>query len=158
MTSSSIFLVDLNVMWILQNKWAFHTLRIHECVVYASRIWSVWEVINEGICMPAFFSALVSVYICMSAQTHTHTHRSTMSLWPLQSNSSRQKSLKQPLFFWASWDPPSVSSALNSHQPLLLPKITGAPLKPAPHHSAAWPQERDQNTHKKGNTSYCGRR
>lgn len=89
-----------------------------------SRTWSVWEVINEGICMPAFFSAFVSVYLCMSAQTHTHTRRSTMSFWPLQSNSSTQKSLKQPLVFWASWDPPSVSSALNSHQPLLLPKIT----------------------------------
>lgn len=62
--------------------------------------------------------------VFMHECTDTHTRRSTMSLWPLQSNSSRQKSLKQPLVFWASWDPPSVSSALNSHQPLLLPKIT----------------------------------
>lgn len=72
--------------------------------------------------MPAFLCVCVwcvCVYSCMSA----HTHTSVMSLWSLQSNSFRQKSLKQPRF-WASCYPPSVSSLLNSHQPLLLPKIT----------------------------------
>lgn len=51
-------------------------------------------------------------------------HTSIMSLWSLQSNSFRQKSLKQPLVSGLHAIPPSVSSLLNSHQPLLLPKIT----------------------------------
>lgn len=52
---------------------------------------------------------------------------------------------------------PSVSFPLSSHQPPLLPKITQERhSKPAPHRSAARSQERDQKTHKKGNTSYCG--
>lgn len=62
-----------------------------------------------------FFSVCVSE--CMHART------SIMSVRSLQSNSFRQKSLKQP-WFWSSCYPPSVSSLLNSHQPLLLPKIT----------------------------------
>lgn len=58
------------------------------------------------------------------SDTQTHTHMSTsIGLWSLQSNSFRQKSLKQPRF-WASRYPPPVSSLLNSHQPPLLPKIT----------------------------------
>lgn len=54
-----------------------------------------------------------------------------------------------PFCLLSPQQPPTAAAAKNN---------TGAPLKPAPHHSTAWPQERDQNTHKKGNTSYCGRR
>lgn len=61
--------------------------------------------------------------VCVSMPESTHAHTSIVSLWSLQSDSFRQKSLKQPRF-WASRYPPSVSSLLNSHQPLLLPKIT----------------------------------
>lgn len=120
-------------------------------------IWGVCEVLNEQMCAPGlFFGACVRM--TARVHTHTHTHKSIMSLWSLQSNSFRQKSLKQPRF-WSSCYPPSVSSLLNSHQPLLLPKITQERhSNPRLTHSTAWPQERDQNTHKKGNTSYCGRR
>jgi len=90
---------------------------------------SVWS-INENMYMRCLWSAkcmnvhaglflCVCVYSCLRA----HAHTSIMRLWSLQSNSFRQKSLKQP-WFWASRYPPSVSSLLNSHQPLLLPKIT----------------------------------
>lgn len=54
-----------------------------------------------------------------------------------------------PFCLLSPQQPPTTAAAKNN---------TGAPLEPAPHHSGAWPQERDQNTHKKGNTSYCGRR
>lgn len=60
---------------------------------------------------------------------HTRSHvatvhsKSIIRLRSLQSNSFRQKSLKQS-WFWTSCYPLSVSSLFNSHQPLLLPKIT----------------------------------
>lgn len=73
---------------------------------------------NECACQPFSASVRVCVHSCMSA------HTSIMSLWSLQSNSFRQKSLKQPLVSGLHAIPPSVSSLLNSHQPLLLPKIT----------------------------------
>ena len=74
-------------------------------------------------------SACVWVRVCACSCT------SIWSLWSLQSNSFRQKSLKQPRFFGASRYPPPPSSSLllllllsplllNSHQPLLLPEIT----------------------------------
>lgn len=84
--------------------------------MYMRCLWSVkWTNVHASL----FLCVCVCVYPCMSA----HTHTSIMSLWSLQSNSCRQKSLKQPRF-WASCYPPPVSSLLNSHQPLLLPKIT----------------------------------
>lgn len=127
---------------------------------------SVWSV-NENMYMRCLWSVKwtnvhASLFLCVCVREYprmsAHAHASIMSLWSLQSNSFRQKSLKQPRF-WASCyspfcllspqQPPTTAAAKNN---------TGAPLEPAPHHSTAWPQERDQNTHKKGNTSYCGRR
>lgn len=81
--------------------------------------WGVCEALKEQMCMPALFRVCVQMY----DETHTRIHTSIMSLWSLQSNSFRQKSLKQPRF-WSSCYSPSVSSLLTSHQPLLLPKIT----------------------------------
>lgn len=64
-----------------------------------------------------------SFFFCVREWMYMHARTSIMSVRSLQSNSFRQKSLKQP-WFWSSCYPPSVSSLLNSHQPLLLPKIT----------------------------------
>lgn len=114
-------------------------------------IWGVWEVLNEQMCMPAFF-------FCVREWMYMHARTSIMSVRSLQSNSFRQKSLKQP-WFWSSCYHPSVSSLLNSHQPLLLPKITQE-RHSNPRLTTAQPgRKRRIKTHtKKGNTSYCGRR
>lgn len=59
--------------------------------------------------------------------THTHTLQHTPPHWASDHYKAippRQKSLKQPLVFSGFMISPSVSSPLNSHQPLPLPKIT----------------------------------
>lgn len=88
----------------------------------------MWS-LNQNVYMGCLWSAKGTnvhaspVFLRVCAAHDTRTHASIMSLWSLQSNSLRQKSLKQP-WFWSSCNSPSVSSPLNSHQPLLLPKIT----------------------------------
>lgn len=125
---------------------------------------SVWSA-NENMYMRCLWSAkcmnvharlFLRVRIFMPESTHAHA--SIMSLWSLQSNSFRQKSLKQPRFLGFTLSPFCLLSPQQPPTTAAAKNNTGAPLEPAPHHSTAWPQERDQNTHKKGNTSYCGRR
>lgn len=119
------FAVDLNVSSTIHGfykiKKTFHMLSNLE----TRSVWSVnenmymrclWSVKRTNVHASLFLR--VCVHSCMSA------HTSIMSLWSLQSNSFRQKSLKQPLVSGLHAIPPSVSSLLNSHQPLLLPKIT----------------------------------
>lgn len=117
------------------------------------RIWGVSEALKEQMCMPALFCKCALHMI----HRHTHSHASIMSLWSLQSNSLRQKSLKQP-WFWSSCNSPSVSSPLNSHQPLLLPKITQERHSNPSLTTAQLGHKRGIKTHTKKETSYCGKR
>lgn len=78
-------------------------------------------------------------------------HTSTISLRSLQSNSFRQKSLKQPRFSWSSYDPPLC--LLSPQQPpttTAAKNNTGAPLeaRASPQRSSVT-REGSKNTQKR---------